>query len=246
MIIQSVQNPKIKHLQQLQNKKFRLKNQEFIAQGFKTCKTLLEAEFQLKSIYMTESNYLQHQDNFLINETYVVTDDIMERISTTTTPTGIVAIFGIKQQDFVATSNGAALIEIQDPGNLGTIIRSACAMGLQALYLIDCVDLYSPKVIQATTGSLKNLKIITCPWDFFKKNIGTISLCALIVDSGKKPEEIDLKNTILVIGNEGQGLSNSIIKDCTEHMTIPMPGKAESLNVAIASSIAMYLKSQIK
>ncbi len=246
MIIQSIQNPKIKHVQQLQNKKYRLKNQEFIAQGFKTCKTLLEAEFQLKSIFMTESNYLQHQDDFLINETYIVTDEIMERISTTTTSTGIVAVFGMKQQDFIATSNSAALVEIQDPGNLGTIVRSASAMGLEAVYLIDCVELYNPKVIQATTGSLKNLKIITCPWDFFKKHIGSISLCALVVDSGKKPEEIDLKNNVLVIGNEGQGLSSSIIKDCAEHMTIPMPGKTESLNAAIASSIAMYLKSQTK
>lgn len=243
MIIQSVQNPKIKHLQQLQNKKYRLKNQEFIAQGFKTCKTLLEAKFELKSIFMTESNYLQHQNDFLIQETYLVTDEIMEKISTTTTATGIVGIFAIKQQEFIATANSAALVEIQDPGNLGTIIRSSSAMGLDAVYLIDCVDLYNPKVIQATTGALHNLKIITCPWDFFKKNIGSIPLCALVVQNGKKPEQIDLQNTVLVIGNEGQGLSNNVIKDCAEQMTIPMQGNTESLNAAIAASIAMYLKA---
>ncbi len=246
MIIQSAQNPKIKHLVQLKNKSYRLKHQEFIAQGFKTCKTLVEADFKLISIFMTESNYLQYQTDFLINETYVVTDEIMKKISTTTTPTGIVGIFAIKEQDFVATTNGVALIEIQDPGNLGTIIRSASAMGIEAIYIIGSVDMYNPKVIQATTGTLKNLKIITCSWEFFKNNIGSTGLCALVVASGKNPEQIDLKNNILVIGNEGQGLSKNIIKDCTEQMTIPMHGKAESLNAAIAASIAMYLKSQVK
>jgi len=244
MIIQSSQNPKIKHLQQLQNKKYRYTHQEFIAQGFKTCKSLLEADFKLKSIFMTESNYLQYQNDFLIDETFLVTDEIMKKISTTTTPTGIVAIFAIKEQEFIATTNAAALVQIQDPGNLGTLIRSACAMGLEAVYIVDSVDVYSPKVIQATTGTLSNIKFITCSWDVLKGNMKSISLCALVVNSGQKPENIALKDNVLVIGNEGQGLSEHVIGQCTTRMTIPMQGKAESLNAAVAGSIAMYLKSQ--
>ncbi|MBI2344526.1 RNA methyltransferase [Candidatus Dependentiae bacterium] len=246
MIIQSLQNPKIKHLQQLQNKKYRYTHQEFIAQGFKTCKSLLSANFTLKSIFMTESNYLQHQDDFLINETYLVTDEIMQKISTTITPTGIVGIFAMKQHDFIVTTNSAAFVQIQDPGNLGTLIRSACAMGLEAVYIVDSVDVYSPKVIQATTGTLAHIKFITCSWDILKSHMKSISLCALIVNSDKKPEDIDLKNSILVVGNEGQGLSEHIIGQCATHMTIPMKGHAESLNAAVAGSIAMYLKSQDK
>jgi len=244
MIISSSQNPKIKHLVGLQGKHFRFKNKEFLAQGFKTCKTLMDSGFTLKSIFMTESMYLEHQNNFLIDETYIVDDAIMKRISTTTTPTGIVAIFDMKNSELIATSHAAALVNIQDPGNLGTLIRSASAMGLEALYLIDCVDFYNPKVIQATTGSILNLKIFICNWNDFKETIKSIPLCALVVDSGQKPDNINLQNNLIVIGNEGQGLPDSIIKQCTNLMTIPMPGKTESLNAAVAGSIAMYLKSQ--
>lgn len=246
MIIQSLQNPKIKHLQQLQNKKYRNTHQEFIAQGFKTCKSLIDADFTLKSIFMTEQNYLDYQNDFLINETYVVSDEVMQKISTTTTPTGIVAVFATKQHEFVVTTNSAAFVQIQDPGNLGTLIRSACAMGLEAVYIIESVDVYSPKVIQATTGTLSNIKFITCSWDVFKGQMKSISLCALVVDSEKTPETIDLKKNVLVIGNEGQGLSEHVIGQCTTRMTIPMQGNAESLNAAVAGSIAMYLKSQAK
>jgi TrmH family RNA methyltransferase len=244
MIITSNQNPKIKHLVGLQGKNYRSKNKEFIAQGFKTCKTLVDSGFTLKSIFMTERMYLEHQNNFLINETYVVDDTIMQRISTTATPTGIVGIFEMKNEKLIATNDGAVLVNIQDPGNLGTLIRSACAMGLHALYLIDCVDFYNPKVIQASTGSILNLKILICTWNEFKDTIQSIPLCALVVESGQTPSNIDLKDSLIVIGNEGQGLSEAIIKQCTTRMTIPMPGKTESLNAAVAGSIAMYLKSQ--
>ncbi len=244
MIITSTQNPKIKHLVGLQGKNYRSKNKEFIAQGFKTCKTLLDSGFTLKSIFMTEPMYLEHQNNFLIDETYIVDDTIMQRISTTTTSTGIVAIFEMKNEKLTATDNGAALVNLQDPGNLGTLIRSASAMGLEALYLIDCVDFYNPKVIQATTGSILNLKIFICTWDEFKNSIQSIPLCALVVESGQTPNNIDLKHSLIVIGNEGQGLSDHILKQCTTRMTIPMPGKTESLNASVAGSIAMYLKSQ--
>lgn len=246
MIITSNQNPKIKHLVGLQNKSYRSKNKEFIAQGFKTCKTLFDSGFKLKSIFFTEKLYLEHQNDFLIEDTYVVNDQIMKLISTTTTPTGVVAIFDMKQEELIASSNGAILVNIQDPGNLGTLIRSASAMGLEALYLIDCVDFYNPKVIQSTTGSILDLKIFINTWENLKEVLKTIPLCALVVDSGENPKNIDLKNSLIVIGNEGQGLPHFIINQSTTQMTIPMPGNTESLNAAVAGSIAMYLKSQAK
>jgi TrmH family RNA methyltransferase len=117
-------------------------------------------------------------------------------------------------------------------------------MGLEALYLIDCVDFYNPKVVQATTGSILNLKIFIYKWHEIKDTLKAIPLCALVVDSGQKPETIDLKHSLLVIGNEGQGLPDQIINQSASRMTIPMPGNTESLNAAVAGSIAMYLKSQ--
>lgn len=244
MIIQSISNPKIKHVVQLHNKNYRYKHQEFIAQGLKTCKSLLDGQFQLKSLFITQDLYLQHQQDFLIEDVYIVTDDIMKHISTTTTPTGIVGIFAMQSDTITATENAVVLYNIQDPGNVGTLIRSANAMNIDAIYFIDCVDIYNPKVIQATTGAVAATKLYQTSWQIFQQTIHGLSLCALTVQNGKKPNEIPLKNSILLIGNEGQGLPQNIIQNCTYTMTIPMPGNTESLNAAIAGSIAMYLKAQ--
>lgn len=243
MIIQSTQNPNIKHVIHLHNKNFRAQEHEFIAQGLKTCKTLQDAGYRIKAIFMTEKMYASCQDEFLVPETHLVTDAIMQHMSTTVTATGILAIFEMVTHPLVATSNAAVLCGIQDPGNLGTLIRTASAMKLETLYLIESVDLYNPKVIQATTGALGNLKIVATSWEELSPVIGSIPTCALVVRSGKRPEQIPLRSSILVIGNEGQGLSEIIIKKCTYEMTIPMPGNTESLNAAVAGSIAMYLKT---
>jgi len=244
MIIQSFHNPKIKHLVQLQNKNYRSQNHEFIAQGIKTCLTLMQAGYDLKAVFMTEPIYMAHQNDFLIEEVYLITEEIMEHVSTMTTPAGIIGIFAIPNHELAASSNAVILHGIQDPGNLGTMIRTATAMNLEALYLIDTVDVYNPKVIQATTGSLASLKIYQTSWQEVQKVIANIPICALVVSSGQKPEELPLQKSILIIGNEGQGLPRDVIQACTYRMTIPMPGKIESLNAAVAGSIAMYLKSQ--
>lgn len=243
MIIQSLQNPHIKHVVHLQNKNFRAQNHEFIAQGFKTCLTLQQAGYTIKKIFMTEQMYADHQDQFLVDETYLVTDAIMKHISTTVTPMGIVAIFGMIDHPLVATSNAAILYGIQDPGNLGTLIRTAAAMGLEALYLIESVDKYNPKVIQASAGSFGALKIIPTTWNSLQAIIATIPICALVVKSGQRPETVPLKSNILMVGSEGQGLPEHILQHCSSQMTIPMPGNTESLNAAVAGSIAMYLKT---
>lgn len=243
MIIQSFHNPKIKHLVQLQNKNYRSKNHEFIAQGIKTCLTLMQSGYDLKAVFMTEPMYMQHQNDFLIEEVYLVTPEIMKHISTITTPAGIIGIFAIPNPELIASNNAIILHGIQDPGNLGTLIRTAAAMNLEAVYLIDSVDLYNPKVIQATTGSLATLKIYQTSWQQLQPIIAHIPICALVVISGQMPTDIPLSKSILIIGNEGQGLPQDIIQKCSYQLTIPMPGNTESLNAAVAGSIAMYLKS---
>lgn len=243
MIIQSLQNPHIKHVVHLQQKNFRAQSREFIAQGLKTCLTLQEAGYTIKTIFMTEQMYSDHQDQFLVPDTHLVTNAIIKHISTTMTPTGIVAIFNMLDHPLIATQNSAVLYGIQDPGNLGTLIRTASAMHLDALYLIESVDLYNPKVIQATTGSLGTLKIIPTSWEVLQPVIAAMPTCALVVKSGQRPENLPLKPSILIIGNEGQGLPEHVMQHCTYQMTIPMPGNTESLNAAVAGSIAMYLKT---
>jgi len=246
MIIQSTQNIKIKHIVKLQNKSYRQEHQEFIAQGLKTCLTLINAQLILKAIYLTEQEYAHNQDKFPLNLITIVSDAIMKKISTTTTPSGIVGIFSMPKytKDYIS-KRSIALHAIQDPGNLGTMIRSAAALSIDTVYLIQCTDFFNPKVIQATAGAMAYIKIISTSWHDFLKQTDGIPTCALTVNTGKSPESIPLQESILVIGNEGQGLPLSIIQACTYNMTIPMANNVESLNAAIAGSIAMYLK-QIK
>lgn len=245
MIIQSLINPKIKHLVTLHTSSGRKKHQQFIAQGFKTCSTLIQTGFKLHSTYMTHPMYLQYQDQLETPESFVVTDEVMQKISTTITPSGIVALFDIPSTRPCTTSNAIALVNIQDPGNLGTMIRTAAAMAIDSIFLIEGVDPYNPKVIQATTGAIGQVNLIETNWDNFLQLCKPYTTCALVVDDGKTPEQLNLRDTILIIGNEGQGLPNEIINTCTHKLTIPMPGKTESLNAAVAGSIAMYLKSKI-
>ena len=243
MIIQSTQNPNVKHAVHLHNKNFRAQHSQFIAQGLKTCLTLQDAGYKIKSIFITEKMYAEHQDQFLVPDTHLVTDAIMQHMSTTVTTAGILAVVEMIHHPLIATGNAAVLFGIQDPGNLGTLIRTAASMQLDSLYLIESVDFYNPKVIQATTGALGTLKIIATSWDELQPIIADVPTCALVVKSGQRPENLPLKPSILVIGNEGQGLPEHVIKHCTYQMTIPMPGNTESLNAAVAGSIAMYLKT---
>lgn len=244
MIIQSLTNPKIKHLVHLHTKSYRQEHKQFIAQGLKTCVTLLQGGYNLDSIYLSEDMYQQHGDLFPSQSIVIVSDGIVKKISTTITPSGIVAIFEIPKNNGASTDNAIVLYNIQDPGNLGTLIRTAAAMNIDTIYLIEGVDPYNPKVIQATAGTIANVTIAETNWPEFQQICKNFKTCALVVQDGKTPASIDLKGSILIIGNESQGLPQNIINDCSEKMTIPMPGKTESLNAAVAGSIAMYLKNK--
>ncbi|MCX5923261.1 MAG: RNA methyltransferase [Candidatus Dependentiae bacterium] len=244
MIIQSLTNPKVKHIIHLHTKTYRYEHRQFIAQGLKTCISLMQGGYQLHSIYLNQETYERHGDNFPTDGIVLVTDAIIDKISTTMTPSGVVAVFEMPENKAVATGNAIALYNVQDPGNLGTLIRTAAAMNIKTVFLIEGVDPYNPKVIQATAGTIAMVNVVQTKWADFKELSKNNKTCALVVHDGKSPDLIDLKNNILIIGNESQGLPEDIINDCDEKMTIPMPGNTESLNAAVAGSIAMYLKNK--
>lgn len=245
-IIQSLINPKIKHLVALQKKAYRQEHGQFLAQGATVYKTLLEAGMKLHSVFVTAQAYDAHHECIKPETMYEVTEAVMKKISTEVTPSGLVAVFEIpKDQNIQATSNALVLHNIQDPGNMGTLIRTAAAMNITTIFTMQGVDAYHPKVVQATAGTIGFVHIVPTNWPIFYKTYKHIAMCALVVDGGKTPDQIDLKNCMLVIGNEGAGLPPDIVRDCHEKLTIPMPGKTESLNACVAGSIAMYLKSKI-
>jgi len=240
--ISSVSHDDVKHAVALQNRSYRYEHQQFIAQGTRACQALIQ-KYVPVVLYMTE-DYYQSQDFKTHEEVIVgVSDHVMNKISATTTPSGVCAIFSLPQeQPLPTTGPGIILMDINDPGNIGTLIRSAAAMNIKHVILVGGVDPYHPKVIQSTAGCLQATTIYQTSLKALKEQ--NLELCGLVVKDGKNPDQINFANTFLVVGNEAHGLSPEQIKLCTTTMTIPMPGNTESLNAAVAGSIGLYIMAQ--
>ena len=140
-------------------------------------------------------------------------------------------------------SDGIILAQISDPGNMGTLIRTAAAMKASSVVIVDGSDPWSPKVIQASAGCSALVNIFRIEWQALVHTIKqqNLKLIAMFVSGGKTPDELSFKDSLLVVGSEAHGIPESWFGECDELMTLPMPGKTESLNAAIAGSIALYL-----
>jgi TrmH family RNA methyltransferase len=153
-----------------------------------------------------------------------------------------VGVFEIpKQEPLSALTGGLVMTKIADPGNMGSLIRSCAAFGVKTVVTIDGADVWSPKVVQASAGTLALVNVFETNWKDLLRYKKDLKLCALVVDGGKKPSHTTLDNTLLVVGNEAQGIPQEWVAECEETMTISMPGQVESLNAAVAGSIALYL-----
>lgn len=171
-------------------------------------------------------------------------------ISGVETPQGILAVvkqLDYKLEDIVTKSNPLVVfcVEVQDPGNLGTIIRTADAVGVSGVILSrGTVDLYNQKVIRSTMGSLFHLPIVAVDdaietINYLKKR--KVNVVAADLSSEKDFFAIEYKKpSLILVGNEGAGLPEEIIRACDEVVKIPMPGKAESLNVAVSTAVILY------
>lgn len=240
-IIQSLQNPLVKELVELHDKKGREKHQKFIAHGIRTISELMHNGWQPLALLATEQMlfpvYQQWPDLTCIQ----ITDAIAQKITPSSTASGLIAVFAIPAQPELRLSNaGVALVDIQDPGNIGTLMRSAAAMGLYDIVIVGGCDPYHPKVVQASAGTLAVLNIHQCTWQELINLQDRPALCAMVVQDGTSFEQLPTKKVILVIGNEANGLNETQQQACDYRVTIHMPGTAESLNAAIAGSIGMY------
>ena len=195
MIIQSLINPKIKFAVTLQESAVRKKEKKFIAQGFNTCITLLQAGLLPYATFMTQAAYMTYQDHFIGLDIQLVSQDVMKKMSTLQSPTEIVIIFNIAQVIENVQASTVVLYNIQDPGNLGTLIRTAVAFNVQNVVCVGGADAYQPKVVQATAGTLGFASIFQLTWSEFLQKFKDRQLCGLVVDSGK--DALSIKNSIL-------------------------------------------------
>jgi len=254
--ITSTKNPLVKEIKSLHKKKGRVKNSAFIIEGIKIINEALENNYPLEKIIYTDKLFDNNDGEKLLNrikdkyELVYVSDNVFNEISDTETPQGILAVAQLKYKvaDEISLNNNPFLLyldEVQDPGNMGTIIRTADAFNVDGVIISEgCADPYNPKVVRATMGS-----IFRTPLFFASKGLDTL---IKLKDKGIKIYSSSLEGSIpiykadysgglvLVIGNESKGVSRDIQLMSDILIKIPMPGKAESLNAGVAASIMMY------
>ena len=245
-MIESSQNRVLKQISSLKAKKERDRTGLFVLEGERLVSEI-PPDWQTEYVAVSE-DYNGNIENY--DNVYIVKKDIFNKISDTVNPQGILAVCRILHRDIYSAfenKNGFYVIldRIMDPGNMGTIIRTSDAGGASGIFLSKgCVDLYNPKVIRSTMGSIFHLPIYVnvdiqeLLNECYKNSIVTI---ASHLGGDKMPYEIDMKKPCaILIGNEANGLSDEVSGRADELVKIPMPGKAESMNAAIAGSILIY------
>ncbi|HMI77932.1 MAG TPA: RNA methyltransferase, partial [Ferruginibacter sp.] len=230
-----------KYIQSLLHKKFRDESGLFIAEGPKVVMDLLAGrKFVCKELFAVE-DWIQEQGSSVPKDAVIteVKDFELKKISSLSTAHSVLAVFEKRKPDpkiQTASKIVLALDTIQDPGNLGTIIRIADWFGVSDIVCsIGCADMYNSKVVQSTMGSLGRVNVIyTDLVEWLKKNKQTKIYSASL--DGKDVSTVGkLKEGIIIIGNEANGISDEVINLVNEKITIPKRGEAESLNAAVAT-----------
>ena len=178
-----------------------------------------------------------------------VPEDVMESISPMATPQGAVFVCRLPEKtDFVSKHPMLLLDGIQDPGNLGTILRTADAMGVSVVLLEGCADPYSHKVVRASMGAVFRTPVVQTTWEHASavlKSAGVPVAVTALSETARDIRSADVKNMAVVIGSEGQGVRKEILHSADVQLIIPMNEHCESLNAAIAAAIVMWQMEQI-
>lgn len=247
-IIGTTKNKKYKYIKSLQQKKVRTTEGVFTVEGKKSVSDAAGSDFNVLLVAVSESFYREERYSYPDGaELIAVRDDLFPGLCDTKNPQGIIAVIEKKSDTGIKTKKDGLYIycdNVSDPGNLGTIIRSADAAGLTGVWLSEgCADLYSPKTVRSSMGSFFNVDIVPyVPYEelFQLKNDGFSLVCGALCDDSRSYTDTDFrKPTVIVVGNEANGVSDSILREC-EHIIIPIYGSAESLNVGVAAAVMMY------
>lgn len=243
-IIKSLQNQNIKDIAKLKEKKYRDMTGLFIIEGEHLVKMAMEAG-SLETILVDENELDKYLD--LINEdnTIIVNEAIVNKLSYTKSPQGIIGVVRKKEQYMQGLNKVLVLDNLQDPGNVGTLLRSALAFNYNQVFISDeSVDIYNDKVIRASQGAIFKLNIkrdtLENIFSILKDEKFKIYVTALTDNSLFLEDLKPSKKCALVLGNEGNGVSDLSKSVADEVVKINMSSRIDSLNVSVAGSIAMY------
>lgn len=250
-MITSTSNPQVKRLLQLQ-KKSKARNEEkvFIVEGLRMFVEVPQE--RVEKVYISESLYNKKKQDLKLDKfpVEILSDSVFGHVSDTKTPQGILCVVKQKKYELeellrVENPHFMVLDNLQDPGNLGTIVRTAEGAGVDAVFLSkESVDIYNPKTIRSTMGSIYRMPVVYVDdllelLGIFRKK-GIKSYAAHLEGKNSYDKENYQSGTAILIGNEGNGLRDEVAESADIWVQIPMQGKVESLNAAIAASVLMF------
>ena len=238
MVITSVNNNKIKEINKLKEKKYRDSSNSFLVEGEHLVIEAYRENLIKELIVLDDSDFIL--DGI---PTVKVSREVMKKLSSMDSYPSVIGVANKIREKEVGNSI-LILDDIQDPGNLGTIIRSSAAFGIDTIVVSPkTVDIYNIKVLRATQGMLFHINIIVRELDSFitKLKQDNYKIYGTKVDKGVNIKDISINNKYtLVMGNEGNGISDNVSKLCDEYLYIKMNDNVESLNVGVATSILLY------
>jgi RNA methyltransferase, TrmH family len=248
--ITSAQNPKIKELIKLRERRARDKAGLFLVEGYREILRAVDAGKELRSLFFCPELFLGENESELLERSnarlFELPRHLFEKVSYRDRPDGLLAVAPQWQLSFDVIENEAPLIvlaeRIEKPGNLGTILRCCDATGVDALLLCDQVtDLFNPNVVRASVGALFTVPVITCSRDEAIAALKGIPLVAATPAADKLYWEASLKRPVAIaVGAEQYGLSDELMAAADTQVRLPMEGSADSLNVAVATSVLLY------
>ncbi len=254
MVITSKDNETIKHIKKLKEKKYREEYNEFLVEGIKMIEEAIHENAKIKSIIICEdcktSGCIPNNTMYEIAkfDCIYVAEKIFNTITEVINPQGIMAVIEKpknqeKEIDY-KEDNFLILDSVQDPGNMGTILRTADSLGIKQIVVSKgTADIYNPKVVRSTMGAIFRVKVIeveNLPKIIKEMKKHKINVYATDLRTEKSIYDVDYTKSAIVIGNEANGVSEEVLEEATERIKIPMLGKTESLNAAVATSIILY------
>ncbi|WP_147532574.1 TrmH family RNA methyltransferase [Bacillus marasmi] len=244
--IHSVKNPQIKEWKKLLTKKERDKTGTFLIEGYHLVEEALKQENVITELIVNEAAELPPHWNYGSIPVTTVTEEVIKTLSDTETPQGVIAVCRQEQVSLdVSSAKTFLLIDaVQDPGNVGTMIRTADAAGIDGVIVgKGSVDVYNPKVLRSAQGSHFHLPIITGDLNNWIETLQQkgIPVYGTSLENGQNYREVTPTHEFaLIVGNEGSGVAKELLQQTTSNLYIPIHGKSESLNVAVATGILLY------
>ncbi|KAF1291951.1 TrmH family RNA methyltransferase [Candidatus Enterococcus leclercqii] len=247
--IQAVKNPLIKELRKLHQKKHRQEQGRFLLEGFHLVEEAAENQAAIQMILVNQRGLQEWQEwlqRYETLEQYLVSDEVMDSLSDLPTPQGIIAVVS-QAQPIADIKKGRWLLldRVQDPGNVGTMVRTADAAGFSGVILgAGCADPFSTKVLRSMQGSNFHLPILNGALETIIPELKAAGMTVYGTELNEAARPFQTveneENVALLMGNEGQGVARNLLEMTDLNLYIPIYGKAESLNVGVAAGILMY------